>query len=48
VEREDFTEPSKGNLFPANEKSHELLVDVRTGGSLEHNVAVSWSAMVRL
>jgi hypothetical protein len=48
VESEDFTEPSKGNLFPANEKSHELLVDVRTGGSLEHNVAVSWSAMVRL
>jgi hypothetical protein len=48
VESEDFTEPSKGNLFAANEKSHELLLDVRTGGSLEHNVAMRWSAMVML
>ena len=43
VEGEDFTEPSEWNLFPANEKSHEFLVDVRTGGSPEHDVAVEVS-----
>jgi hypothetical protein len=40
VEREDFSEPSEVDLLPANEESHELLVDVRAGGSLEHDVTV--------
>jgi hypothetical protein len=43
VESKDLTEPSEGNLFPTNEQSHKLLVDVRTGDSLEHDVAVAVS-----
>jgi hypothetical protein len=41
VEREDFTEPSEVDLFRANDESHEFLVDVRAGNSLEHDVTVS-------
>lgn len=40
VERENFTEPSKVNLFTTDDKSHELLLDIGAGSSLEHDVAI--------
>ena len=40
VEGEDLTEPSEVNLLSANDKSHQLLLDIGTSGGLKHDVAV--------